>query len=333
MVKRKRNQWGRAVLVSVASSFAMMTAVSPVPAQTAATPEGVREVDLSHQPLGDALVAARSSSGAFIVTQRAAAGSGPSPSDAMAAGKPRVIDTIVVSGTKKGLTVQETNVSVAIFDAGAIKDRVLFDVEDILLRTPNVSTNGSGELNGLSIRGVALSGVGGAGTGTTSNVYVDGSPNSGNANQGAANLWDVAQVEILRGPQSTVQGRNALSGAVIIQTADPEYDVGADLRALVGNQEQRNGSGTITGPLLEDQIAFRLAVDYREIDFGDVTFDGGGQLRLEFNEVVRAIADIRYDVTDNWTGALRLRRFERLDRGLLFQSGRVRQSRLWFQAG
>jgi outer membrane receptor protein involved in Fe transport len=189
-------------------------------------------------------------------------------------------EDIIVFGTKKFLSLQDTQTSVAVVTAEQIEDLAVFNVEDVLLRTANASTAGQ-SLNELSIRGIQLSGVGFTGTGQTANVYVDGSPNSPNANQGAYNLWDVAQVEVLRGPQSTTQGRNALSGAVIITTADPEYDFGLKARFLIGNEKNRQFSGMVTGPILKDQIAFRLAADYREIDFGVVNLDTGNNTRFQ----------------------------------------------------
>ncbi|MEM8982644.1 MAG: TonB-dependent receptor [Pseudomonadota bacterium] len=198
------------------------------------------------------------------------------------------IDEIVVTGTKRNLSLQDTQTSVALVTSEMIEEQALFNVEDIIIRTANVSTDGSGALNNLSIRGVTLVGIGFTGTGATSNVYVDGSPNSFNANQGASNLWDVAQVEILRGPQSTVQGRNALAGAVIINTADPEYDFGADVRLLAGTEDNRQYSAMVTGPIIEDQLAFRLAVDQREIDFGVTNLDTGNNTRFRDELTARA---------------------------------------------
>ncbi|MEM7501593.1 MAG: TonB-dependent receptor [Pseudomonadota bacterium] len=210
--------------------------------------------------------------------------------------QPEVRDEIVVTGTKRNLSLQDTQASVALVTSEQIEEQALFNVEDILLRTANVSTDASGALNNLSIRGVTLTGIGFAGTGAAANVYVDGSPNSFNANQGAANLWDVAQVEILRGPQSTVQGRNALAGAVIINTADPEYDFGADFRVLAGNEDNRQYSAMFTGPLIEDKLAFRVAVDQRELDFGVVNLDTGNNTR--FRDELTARAKLLWEPTD-----------------------------------
>ncbi|MEM8814280.1 MAG: TonB-dependent receptor [Pseudomonadota bacterium] len=209
---------------------------------------------------------------------------------------PQQIEELIVTGTKRNLSLQRTQTSVALVTAEDIEEQVLFSVEDILLRTANVSTDAAGALNNLSIRGITLSGVGFAGTGATANVYVDGSPNSFNANQGAANLWDVAQVEILRGPQSTVQGRNALAGAIIINTADPEYDFGADLRVLAGNENNRQYSGMLNLPLIDNRLAFRFSADYREIDFEILNVDTGNNTR--FQEALTARAKLLWQPTD-----------------------------------
>ncbi|MEO0461517.1 MAG: TonB-dependent receptor [Pseudomonadota bacterium] len=275
---------------------------------------------------------------------------------------------IIVTGTKQNISIQKEEASVAVITQRAIEDQALFDFRDALLRTANVSTLGGDTINNLSIRGVQLSGVGFTGSGATAQVYVDGAPSSFNGNQGAANLWDVAQVEILRGPQSTIQGRNALSGAVVINTADPEYEWGVRARGIVGTENTYRASAMVTGPIIADQLAFRLAADYSEQDFevtneltgdnalfqealtlrgkllfepefapglrleltasyvdtdfgefgtvnapapvtdpsfadfdplGDVTFNPNA--RMESNKVWRGIANLEYDVSDNWT--------------------------------
>lgn len=225
-----------------------------------------------------------------------------------------VVDTllaeeIVVTGTKRNASLQDTETSVAVFSSKMIREQALFNVVDILLRTANVATAGGDALNNLSIRGITLGGVGFAGTGATANVYVDGAPNSFNSNQGASNLWDVAQVEILRGPQSTVQGRNALSGAVVIRTADPEYDYGLDARILIGSQENRQFSAAVTGPIIDDQLAFRLVADYREIDFGVTNVDTGIPARFREDLTLRgkllfepqSLEGLRIELTGTFT--------------------------------
>ncbi|MEM6554526.1 MAG: TonB-dependent receptor [Pseudomonadota bacterium] len=177
----------------------------------------------------------------------------------------RIETPIIVTGTKQNLGLQDTQASVSVVTEELIDEQAIFELSDILLRTANV-TQTAGPF-AFSIRGVNSGGVGGAGTGRTANIYIDGAPASLNGLSSAFNLWDIDQVEILRGPQSTTQGRNALAGAVIMQSADPEYQFGAKGRALVGTDNTYQASGVITGPIIEDQVAFRLAADYREQDF------------------------------------------------------------------
>ncbi|MEM7280501.1 MAG: TonB-dependent receptor [Pseudomonadota bacterium] len=182
------------------------------------------------------------------------------------------VEEIVVYGTKRNLTLQDTQTSVALYDQAQIEKQALFSLADIIIRTANVSAAGLGSraLNQMSIRGIELGGIGGAGTGGTASVYIDGAPASFNANQGAMNIWDVGQVEILRGPQSTIQGRNALAGAVVLNTLDPEYDFGARFQLLAGEQDTRQYSAMVTGPIIDDVLAYRIAVDRRESDYGVV---------------------------------------------------------------
>ncbi|MGD1954091.1 MAG: TonB-dependent receptor domain-containing protein [Sphingomonadales bacterium] len=210
---------------------------------------------------GSGLSVRRSPSGGYIIEIKTAQRR-TKPTRAV---RPVVADTIIVTGTKQNLSIQDTQASVAIVTDELIDAQAIFELSDIFLRTANVTqTNGPFS---FSIRGVSSGGVGGAGVGRTANFYLDNAPISLNGLSSAFNLWDISQVEILRGPQSTTQGRNALAGAVVMQSADPEYDFGVKLRALIGNNKTRQYSGAVTGPIIEDQIAFRIAADYREQDF------------------------------------------------------------------
>ncbi|MEM9667307.1 MAG: TonB-dependent receptor [Pseudomonadota bacterium] len=175
----------------------------------------------------------------------------------------RTLDQIVISGTKLGLSVQDADVSVEVFDAARIESESLFELDDLLLRSPNVSLGGT--TSSVTIRGINRGGVGGQGV--TSNVYIDGAPIATTAlSFGIESLWDIAQVEVLRGPQSTVQGRNALAGAIVVSTADPTYDWEFKARARYAEFNTQQYAGAISGPIIPDQLAFRVAVDYQSSD-------------------------------------------------------------------
>ncbi|MEO1280100.1 MAG: TonB-dependent receptor [Pseudomonadota bacterium] len=174
-------------------------------------------------------------------------------------------DEIVVVGTKQNLTVQETDVSVEVFNEERIAREALFSIDDILLRTPGVTFTGA--TSSLTIRGISRDGVSGGGQGVTSNIYLDGVPIATTAlSFGFDSLWDIGQVEVLRGPQSTVQGRNALAGAIVISTNDPTYDWEFRGRARYAEFDTQQFASVISGPIIDDQLAFRVAVDYQSTD-------------------------------------------------------------------
>ncbi|MEM9990043.1 MAG: Plug domain-containing protein [Pseudomonadota bacterium] len=114
-------------------------------------------------------------------------------------------DTIIVTGTKQNLSLQEVDVSAEVFDQDRLDREALFDLNDVLARTPNIVTTGT---NGqITIRGLDRFGTGGAGQGVTSNVYLDGAPINNRALIfGSDSVWDVEQIEILRGPNPLFRG-------------------------------------------------------------------------------------------------------------------------------
>lgn len=86
----------------------------------------------------------------------------------------------------------------------------------------------------------------------------------------------MAQVEVLRGPQSTVQGRNALAGAIVITTKDPAYEWEDAARVRYGERDDRQFAGVVSGPIIDDQLAFRIAIDHQGTD-GFSTFAANGE--------------------------------------------------------
>ena len=164
------------------------------------------------------------------------------------------IEEIVVTGEKLGRTLQETTTAVSVFSAVDIEDQGDNSVMEMLNRAANTSSNEEGR---ISIRGIEDGGAFG-GVSSLVSVQVDGSTLDGTSKQGSATqLFDVAQVEVLRGAQSTSQGRNALAGAVIINTQDPTWEWQAKVQT---SDESRNGeswAAAVGGPIT-NSLAFRL---------------------------------------------------------------------------
>ncbi|MEM6536760.1 MAG: TonB-dependent receptor, partial [Pseudomonadota bacterium] len=182
-----------------------------------------------------------------------------------AGGVARQVDEIVVTGEKVQRTLQETVTSVAVYDEETIDDQNFVDLFDLINQTANVS--GLANDGGFTIRGLRNFGVGAGNISDTATVYLDGVFLPSRVfSTSPLNLWDVQSVEIFRGPQSTIQGRNALIGAVVARTVDPgsEWEGKAQLR--YGEFNSLRGSAAVTVPVLQDQVSLRLAGDYTGTD-------------------------------------------------------------------
>lgn len=82
---------------------------------------------------------------------------------------------------------------------------------------------------------------------------------------GGTATWDVASIEVFRGPQTTAQGANAIGGAIIVNTNDPSWEPEGSYRLEFGNYNQRRASLAWSGPI-NDQLAARIALDYSARD-------------------------------------------------------------------
>jgi outer membrane receptor protein involved in Fe transport len=174
------------------------------------------------------------------------------------------IEEIIVTGEKQARSVQDTPTSVKVIGKEQIENELLTSLNDVLLRAANVSGR---EGRGFSIRGMDSWNVSGAGSGQMASVYIDGAVMPRRAiTFNSINVWDVKQVEILRGPQSTMQGRNALAGAVMITTEDPSFDYKGKARLIVGEGGRREYAAAVGGGLVEDELAFRLSAERADSD-------------------------------------------------------------------
>lgn len=185
-----------------------------------------------------------------------------SAEDAMDQSQKDGLEIIKVQGEKRERSLSETTSSVAVTTAQKIDQENLLDLSDIITHTANVSETYGGA--GFTIRGIRDEN---ASANPLATIYVDGVAIPSQVNDaGPTDLWDIAQVEILRGSQSTVQGENSLAGAVIISTQDPTMDWTWKTRAIWSDPNDRRLSFAGGGPLIDDELAFRVAVEKRDFD-------------------------------------------------------------------
>lgn len=174
-------------------------------------------------------------------------------------------ETIVVTGQKIERSLQDTAVSVAVVTDIQLEEDNIIDFVDAIERTANVTTRDGGN---FTIRGINSTNVSGGGQGDLATIYVDGTALPRQASFAApVDIWDVSQIELFRGPQSTLQGRASLAGAIIINTADPSYEWEGRARAIYTTESEETRLGVaFGGPIIDDQVAFRLSYEGSESD-------------------------------------------------------------------
>jgi outer membrane receptor protein involved in Fe transport len=216
---------------------------------------------------------------------------------AQSADTARANDDIVVTAERTNRTLRETASSVVVTTQDDV-DRLAgaFSTDDILSRIPNLVTsrpsNGAPAVRGLDGTGPA-SGANAffAGTRPRVNFQLDGRTLTYNeAVYLDGLLWDIQQIEVYRGPQSTLQGRNAIGGVIAIKTADPTFDWQGKVRGVIGGDETRQISGAVGGPIIADTLAFRVSADYRVEDFF-VDFASYEARKRGISEATRIIDD------------------------------------------
>lgn len=171
------------------------------------------------------------------------------------------VEVIVISGQKISRTYQETKESIAVISEDFADTIGLLDIEDAYLTSANVSSISNGE--NFGIRGISQNSLStGGGDGELGSFYLDGVAFTGFATRfGPRDLWDVKQVEVLRGPQSTNVGRQALIGAVVVETNDPQMNTfeGA-VRGQISNFDTVSAEGMVN-VAISDNSALRLSAE------------------------------------------------------------------------
>ncbi|MGE3691795.1 MAG: TonB-dependent receptor [Novosphingobium sp.] len=172
---------------------------------------------------------------------------------------------IVVTATKREQTLQDVPVAVSVTTAATIERAQIRDLKDISSVVPSlrVAERQTSANTNFFIRGFG-NGANNAGIEPSVGVFIDGVYRSRSAAQ-IADLPDVQRVEVLRGPQSTLFGKNASAGVISITTQSPKFTFGGNLEASYGNYNALVVKGVVTGPLSE-KVAASFSAGYNKRD-------------------------------------------------------------------
>lgn len=177
---------------------------------------------------------------------------------------------IIVTAERRETRLQETPVAITVVSGEQLANKQINSVMDIGAALPSVQIGAAVGQVRIAIRGVSFTDLRAGAEGRIA-FYTDGVYN-GQPSAQFGSFFDIERVEVLRGPQGTLFGRNATGGAFVVTSRKPTDTLSGYLNATIGNFETRNFDGALSGPLT-DTLSARLA--FKTVDHG-----GYGRNRL-----------------------------------------------------
>jgi iron complex outermembrane receptor protein len=194
-----------------------------------------------------------------------------------------IFEEILVTATKREQTLQEVPVAVSVVSADVMNDAQVLDIKDLQFLVPSlrVSQLQTSANATFLIRGFG-NGANNAGVEPSVGVFIDGVYRSRSASS-LADFPNLERIEVIKGPQSTLFGKNASAGVINVVTAKPSLDGYVGSAALTyGDYDQVIVKGDISGPL-SDTFAWSLSGNYNQRDGYFTNLETG----TDFNELNR----------------------------------------------
>ena len=215
---------------------------------------------------------------------------------------------IVVTATRKSEILSRVPISVSAFDTKKLDIVGIKNAQDLAKFTPGLAIDPTN--NNISIRGISST----AGSGTTG-IYIDDTPVQirnidVEATNSLPNVFDLARVEVLRGPQGTLFGTGAEGGAIRYITNQPSLTAftgtaHAEIAATQGGTPSYEMGAAIGGPIVRDKLGFRVSAWYRQ-DGGwidQVDYLTGATLQKNANKTTNIVlrGALTYAPGNDWT--------------------------------
>lgn len=172
------------------------------------------------------------------------------------------IEEILVTAQKRSTNIQKTPTAITALSGAQLFDRGIYDVESLATQVPNFQYGETFGVARITIRGIGNEGS----TDPSTAFHIDGIYQNNQTAASALTFYDIAQVEVLRGPQGTLWGRNSTAGAINVSTRAPTHELEIFGDLLRGSYEQWFGRGVVNVPILDDRIAARTAFFFNKRD-------------------------------------------------------------------
>jgi iron complex outermembrane receptor protein len=174
------------------------------------------------------------------------------------------IEEIIVTTQKREQSLQDVPLAVSAFDEQFLEQANVVDFRDLVALTPGFNGNtDDGFIDALAIRGISTNDFGIGGDPSVA-IFVDGVHEGRNGGV-VTTFLDIERAEVVRGPQNTLFGRNAIGGAISVVTHKPEEAFSGKLSAAVEEYDHYELDGTVNVPLT-DNLFFRASLAHSEED-------------------------------------------------------------------
>jgi len=208
------------------------------------------------------------------------------------------LEEIIVTANKRESVLMETASAVSAFDASMLKQLNIKGALDLVVHTPSLTMTD----HKISIRGVgrpnnALGSDPGVG------VYWDGVYNTESGVFRYSNFFDIERIEVLRGPQGTLYGRNSVGGAVKLISKQPLGEWGGDVVVEAGNYDAVTLQGLVSGPVTDKLSVLLGASSIRRDGFQENIYTGAD---LEQDDSRYATLGLQYEANERWITTVKL---------------------------
>lgn len=166
------------------------------------------------------------------------------------------IEEVIVTAQKREESLQETPISVSAFSQDTLDNKGITDISSLAAQIPSLTVQSNAGVVLINMRGAGNE-INSLGADNGVGFHIDG-VYIGNAVGSLVDMWDVERVEVLRGPQSTLFGRNTTGGSINIISARPSDEVEAFGDLIYGNYNHLRFRGAVNAPI-NDRVAVRIA--------------------------------------------------------------------------
>jgi iron complex outermembrane recepter protein len=212
------------------------------------------------------------------------------------------LDEIVVTAQLRSENIQNVPIAVTVITSNQIQDLGIVTTQDVQLLTPNLTFTGGYNYAQAYIRGIGTT-QSDPGLEPAVATYVDGAYTP-RAFGGIAPLFDMANVEVLKGAQGTLYGRNATGGAILYTTVDPTMgQFSAHTTAEYGDYNHKLGSATVDIPLVGDSLALRVGIQGSD-DGAYLHNFGSGYSNWGSSSDLIARAKLKWQPAENFSAVL-----------------------------